>query len=135
MAKIDANFRGRAQEGVVSTAGGLTRDDKTTSAAPTARELRSQAPVNILIVDDEPKNLTVLEAILDNPGYRLVRAPSAEQALLTLLADEFALLILDVRMPDVTGFDLARIIKGAKEVRQRANHLFDRSLQWGSAHP
>jgi response regulator RpfG family c-di-GMP phosphodiesterase len=132
MAKIDANFRGRAQEGVVSTAGGLTRDDETTSAASTARELHSQAPVN---VDDEPKNLTVLEAILDDPGYRLVRALSAEQALLTLLADEFALLILDVRMPDVTGFDLARIIKGAKEVRQRANHLFDRSLQWGSAHP
>jgi len=70
-----------------------------------------QAPINILIVDDEPKNLTVLEAILDDPGYRLVRAASAEQALLALLADEFALLILDVRMPDVTGFELAQMIK------------------------
>jgi PleD family two-component response regulator len=62
-----------------------------------------QAPVNILIVDDEPKNLTVLEAILDEPDYRLVRADSAEQALLALLADEFALLILDIRMPSITG--------------------------------
>jgi CheY-like chemotaxis protein len=58
--------------------------------------LHRETPVNILIVDDEPKNLTVLEAILDDPGYRLVRAGSAEQALLALLVDEFALLILDI---------------------------------------
>jgi CheY-like chemotaxis protein len=44
-----------------------------------------------------------------------VRALSAEQALLALLADEFALLILDVRMPDVTGFELARMIKARKK--------------------
>jgi response regulator RpfG family c-di-GMP phosphodiesterase len=42
-------------------------------------------PINILIVDDEPKNLTVLEVVLDNPGYRLIRAESAEQALLALI--------------------------------------------------
>ena len=72
------------------------------------------APINILIVDDEPRNLTVLEAILDNPGYRLVRAGSAEQALLALLADQFALLILDIRMPDMTGFELAKMIKARK---------------------
>jgi len=67
----------------------------------------------------------VLESeFLDEPGYRLVRAASAEQALLLrLLADEFALLILDIRMPDVTGFELAQMIKGAKEERQRADHL------------
>jgi two-component sensor histidine kinase/DNA-binding response OmpR family regulator len=107
--------RGRAEEGFVSTGGGLNRDDGTKTAAATAPELLSRALVNILIVDDEPKNLTVLEAILDDPGYRLVRALSAEQALLALLADEFALLILDVRMPDVTGFELARIIKARKK--------------------
>ncbi len=78
-------------------------------------ESQPQAPVNILIVDDEPKNLTVLEAILDDPGYRLVRAQSAEQALLALLDDEFALLILDIRMPDVTGFELAKMIKARKK--------------------
>jgi PleD family two-component response regulator len=115
MAKVDENSRGRPEEGVVSTAGRLTRDYKAKSAAPTARELLSHAPVNILIVDDEPKNLTVLEAILDDPGYRLVRAQSAEQALLALLADEFALLILDVRMPDVTGFELAQMMKARKK--------------------
>jgi CheY-like chemotaxis protein len=77
--------------------------------------LPGQAPVNILIVDDELKNLTVLEAILGDPGYRLVRAESAEEALLALLADEFALLILDIRMPGVTGLELAQMIKARKK--------------------
>src|SRR5215467_1116587 len=59
--------------------------------------LPGPAPINILIVDDEPRNLAVLEAVLNDPGYRLIRAESAEQALLALLVDEFALLILDIR--------------------------------------
>ena len=49
-------------------------DDKTKTAAATSPVLQSEAPINVLIVDDEPRNLTVLEAILDDPGYRLVRA-------------------------------------------------------------
>jgi signal transduction histidine kinase len=67
--------------------------------------------VNILIVDDEPKNLAVLETILDDPGYRLVRATSGEEALLALMADEFALLVLDVRMPGMSGFEVAQLVK------------------------
>ena len=73
------------------------------------------APINILIVDDEPRNLTVLETILDDPGYRLVRAGSADQALLALIVEEFALLILDIRMPGITGFELANMIKTRKK--------------------
>lgn len=73
------------------------------------------APINILIVDDEPKNLAVLESILDDPGYRLVRAESADQALLALLVEEFALLILDIRMPGMTGIELAQMIKQRKK--------------------
>jgi PAS domain S-box-containing protein len=75
-------------------------------------------PINILIVDDEPKNLTVLETVLDDPGYRLVRAESADQALLALVAKEFALLILDVRMPVMTGFELAHLIRQRKKTEQ-----------------
>jgi PAS domain S-box-containing protein len=90
-------------------------DGKTKTAAATSPVLHSDPPINVLIVDDEPKNLTVLEAILDDPGYRLVRAETAEQALLALLADEFALLILDIRMPGVTGFELAQMIKARKK--------------------
>ncbi|MDB5744440.1 MAG: putative histidine kinase, atypical hybrid [Polaromonas sp.] len=77
----------------------------------TAADLR----VNILIVDDEPKNLAVLEAVLDDPGYRLVRATSGDEALLALMADEFAVLVLDVRMPDMTGFELAQMVKERKK--------------------
>src|SRR3954451_2449234 len=72
-------------------------------------------PINILIVDDEPKNLTVLETILDDPSYRLIRAESADQALLALVVEEFALLILDIRMPGMTGFELAQMIKERKK--------------------
>jgi len=72
-------------------------------------------PINILIVDDEPKNLTVLETVLDDPAYRLVRAESADQALLALVREEFALLILDIRMPGMTGFELAQTIKERKK--------------------
>ena len=67
--------------------------------------------VNILIVDDEPRNLAVLESVLDDPSYRLVRATSGDEALLALMADEFAVLVLDVRMPGMTGFELAQLIK------------------------
>jgi signal transduction histidine kinase len=75
-------------------------------------------PINILIVDDEPTNLTVLEAILDHPGYRLIRAQSPDQALLALIDDEFALIILDIRMPGMTGFELANMIKERKKTAQ-----------------
>jgi signal transduction histidine kinase len=71
--------------------------------------------VNILIVDDEPRNLTVLETVLDDPGYRLVRAQSGSEALLALMAEEFAVLVLDVRMPDMSGFELAQLVKDRKK--------------------
>ena len=74
-----------------------------------------EEPISILIVDDEPKNLTVLETVLDDPSYRLVRAGSADQALLALVVEEFALLILDIRMPGMTGFELAEMIKDRKK--------------------
>ncbi len=75
-------------------------------------------PINILIVDDRPENLAVLETVLDDPGYRLVRAESADQALLALVVEEFALLILDIRMPGMTGIELAQMIKGRKKTAQ-----------------
>jgi signal transduction histidine kinase len=74
-----------------------------------------QPTVNILIVDDEPKNLTVLESVLDDPDYRLVRATSGEEALLALMAEEFAVLILDVRMPGMSGFEVAQLVKDRKK--------------------
>ena len=88
----------------------------TARSAGTAPEsMYFNEPINILIVDDEPKNLTVLETILDDPGYRLVRAASADEALLALVVEEFALLILDIRMPGMTGFELVHLIKERKK--------------------
>ncbi len=72
-------------------------------------------PINILLVDDEPKNLVALETVLDDPGYRLVRAGSASEALLALVAEEFALLVLDIQMPEMNGFELAQMIKQRKK--------------------
>jgi signal transduction histidine kinase len=72
-------------------------------------------PINILLVDDEPRNLTVLESILTDPGYRLVRAESPNQALLLLVQEEFALIILDIQMPGMSGFELAQMVKQRKK--------------------
>jgi signal transduction histidine kinase len=83
----------------------------TAPPAPAA----SDEPINILLVDDEPKNLKVLETVLEDPGYRLVCAQSAEQALLALVAEEFALLVLDIHMPQMSGFELAQLVKQRKK--------------------
>jgi PAS domain S-box-containing protein len=82
----------------------------THPAAPSNDEL-----ISILLVDDEPRNLTVLETVLKDPGYRLVCVESAEQALLALVVEEFALLVLDIQMPGMSGFELAQMIKQRKK--------------------
>jgi DNA-binding response OmpR family regulator len=70
--------------------------------------------VPILIVDDRPGNLAALEAVLSAPDHQLVMVQSAQEALLALLHTEFAAVLLDVKMPDMTGYELARLILGRK---------------------
>jgi CheY-like chemotaxis protein len=70
---------------------------------------------NILLVDDKPQNLVVLESILDAPENRLIRAYNANQALEALLAQDIAAIVLDVEMPEMGGLELARLIKGCKK--------------------
>ena len=74
-------------------------------------------PVSILIVDDEARNLEALESILDAPGQRVVKARTAQEALIALLRGEFAAIVLDIKMPDVSGFELAKMIKQRKRTR------------------
>src|SRR5205809_4874926 len=68
----------------------------------------------ILIVDDQPRNLDALEALLAPMNCTTVRAQSADKALLCLLEDDFAVIILDIRMPDMSGIELAKLIKERK---------------------
>jgi signal transduction histidine kinase len=75
--------------------------------------------VNILLVDDEVRNLDVLESFLKAPDYNLVRALTADQALLLLLEGEFACIVLDIQMPEISGIELAGLIKK----RRRTQHI------------
>ena len=74
--------------------------------------------INILLVDDEQRNLDALEAILHDPRYRVLRAENADKALLLLLEHEVAAIVLDIKMPGVSGFELAKMIKGVKKFRE-----------------
>ena len=70
--------------------------------------------VRILLVDDETRNLDALESILDVSGCLLLRAKNADEALLALLQNEFAAIVLDIKMPGTDGLELARLIKQRK---------------------
>src|SRR5262245_36637975 len=68
-------------------------------------------PVPILVVDDRAENRMAFRAILSSSDYRIVEAASAAEALLRLLEEDFAVLLIDVVMPDMSGFELAVAIK------------------------
>jgi CheY-like chemotaxis protein len=71
----------------------------------------------ILLVDDRPANLLALEAILSSLDQTLVRATSGEEALKALLSEEFAVILLDVQMPGMDGFETASHIKRRERTR------------------
>ncbi|GAB3965800.1 response regulator [Actinoallomurus acanthiterrae] len=73
---------------------------------------------NILLVDDREENLVALEAILSSLDQNMMRARSGEEALRALLTNEFAVILLDIVMPGMDGFEIARAIKRRRKTRE-----------------
>jgi CheY-like chemotaxis protein/anti-anti-sigma regulatory factor len=83
----------------------------------TGAQMQSQERVNILMVDDRPQNLLALEAVLGDMGQNLVRANSGREALKHLLDREFALILLDVQMPGLDGYETAALAREREQSR------------------
>lgn len=79
--------------------------------------MQPEPKVNILLVDDHSENLVALEAILDSLGQNLVKAHSGEEALRCLLNQDFAVILLDVQMPGMDGFEAATLIRSRERSR------------------
>jgi two-component system, sensor histidine kinase len=77
-----------------------------------------QDEVRILVVDDVPDKLLSVRAVLETPGWTIVGASSGEEALRRLLTDDFAVILLDVNMPGLDGFETAALIRS----RRRSEH-------------
>jgi signal transduction histidine kinase/DNA-binding response OmpR family regulator len=76
-----------------------------------------KGPVDILVVDDHPENLVALEGILTRPEYRIAKADSGGEALKLVLKHDFALILLDVMMPRMDGFETAGLIRARQASR------------------
>jgi signal transduction histidine kinase len=92
---------------------------KSTEADMGQASPRAHDTANILLVDDDSRNLDVVESILKPSGHRLVRAETADAALMALIQDDFACMVLDIQMPGMNGIELARLIK----TRKRSQHI------------
>lgn len=77
-----------------------------------------QQKVNILMVDDRPENLFALQSVLTYSNYNLVTANSGEEALKHVLQEDFSVILLDVQMPGMNGFETAKLIKARERSKQ-----------------
>jgi len=85
--------------------------------APAEPRTSGLPPAKILLVDDQPKNLLALNAMLEPLGQEVVQASSGKEALRYLLRDEFALVLLDVQMPVLDGYEVAELIRARERSR------------------
>jgi response regulator RpfG family c-di-GMP phosphodiesterase len=88
------------------------------SAADVTEGLIVAEKANILLVDDRDENLVALEAILSSLDQNMIRARSGDEALRALLTNEFAVILLDIVMPGMDGFEIARAIKRRRKTRE-----------------
>ncbi|WP_051283725.1 diguanylate cyclase [Desulforegula conservatrix] len=80
--------------------------------------MSSNLPVNILLVDDKPENLMVLESILDDPSICFFKATSGNDALAMILEHDFAVVLLDVQMPHMDGFEIAELMRSSEKSKR-----------------
>ncbi|MFZ5723329.1 MAG: response regulator [Pseudomonadota bacterium] len=72
---------------------------------------------NVLLVDDTPENLVALEVVLEDLDCNLIKAGSGQQALATLLKKDISLVLLDVQMPEMDGFEVAALMRENPKTR------------------
>src|SRR5437762_3599031 len=89
---------GRAGQQLCEAASSMTKDEK----------------VNILVVDDLPEKILAMELILEELGEKVISVRSGREALRQLLVYDFAVILLDVNMPDMDGFETAALIRQRK---------------------
>jgi signal transduction histidine kinase len=94
--------------------------ESTLTSAPAAAEAPADGAsrAKILVVDDEPKSLYALQELLSSLGQDLMIAQSGEEALKLVLKHDFAVILLDVRMPGIDGFETAKMIRGRERSKQ-----------------
>src|SRR3984893_17358681 len=90
---------------------GTAFDDSTAMASPVGGDIMIKDPINILLVDDQPAKLLSYEAILQGLGENLIKSGAAQEALEQLLKEDIAIVLSDVCMPELDGFELARMIR------------------------
>lgn len=73
--------------------------------------------IKCLLVDDKPENLLALESILESPELNLFKVSSGNEALALVLEHDFALVLLDVQMPDMDGFETAKLMRGIEKTK------------------
>jgi len=101
----------------VSLRSSSPRESSSETGGQTMLGPSESGPVAVLVVDDRPENLIALETVLDPLGLEIVRAGSGRQALKNLLEREFAVILLDVLMPDMDGFATAELIRERAKTR------------------
>lgn len=95
--------------------------------------MEAKTKANILIVDDREANLTAMEAVLDDMDVNIVKARSGKEALHSVLEKDFAVILMDVQMPEMNGFETATLIRG-RELTSYTPIVFVTALRTDAAH-